>query len=451
MQPYSLLLIEDEITQLKTLQTLLEGEGYHVDSATTGNDALNIFSSRTIDIVISDFNLPDMDGLSVLEKIKQVNPEIPVIIVTAYGSIDRAVTAMKSGAYNYLTKPININELLILLKRASEHRILISENTRLREALNERFTVKGVVANSPKMQEVLNTAGRAAPSKATVLIRGESGTGKEVIARVIHHTSPRKDAPFIAFNVGALAPTLIEDELFGHEKGAFTGADRQRDGRFIQANTGTLFIDEIGDIPIELQTKFLRVLQENGIERLGSHLTIPIDVRIIAATNKNLEAMIRIGSFREDLYYRLNVVSIHIPPLRERKEDILPLCDLFIKIYSAENNKQIQGFTREAFDLILKYNFPGNIRELENMVERAIVLTRGTHIGLTDLPPTIFLPAFDKEPSDEGNFDAHVEKLEKYMILAALRKSGGNQSLAARSLKISERKLRYKMKKYKLT
>lgn len=450
MQPCSLLLIEDEIIQLKTLQTLLEEEGYKVDAATTGHDALNLFASKTIDIIISDFNLPDMDGLSVLEKIKQVNPEIPVIIVTAYGSIDRAVTAMKAGAYNYLTKPININELLILIKRAFEHRTLISENVRLREALSERFTAKGVIAKSPKMQEVLNIAGRAALSKATVLIRGESGTGKEVIARVIHHASPRKDAPFIAFNVGALAPTLIEDELFGHEKGAFTGADRQRDGRFVQANNGTLFIDEIGDIPIGLQTKFLRVLQESIVERLGSHLSIQTDMRIIAATNKNLEAMIRDSSFREDLYYRLNVVTIQIPPLRERKEDILPLCDLFIKKYSAENNKQIVGFTREAFDLILKYNFPGNIRELENMVERAIVLTRGTHIGLDDLPPTIFLPALDKEPSDEGNLDTQVEKLEKYMILTALRKSGGNQSLAARSLQISERKLRYKMKKYTL-
>ncbi|HDY90230.1 MAG TPA: sigma-54-dependent Fis family transcriptional regulator, partial [bacterium] len=339
MKPYNLLLVEDEEIQRAEMKIILEEEGYNVDDYENATEAIDIIRNKTIDVVITDYNLPDKDGLELFSDIRALNPEIPVIFITAYGTIDKAVSVMKAGAFDYLSKPINTEELLVIIERACAHHALISENIRLRKELKERYTAKGVVSASSKIQDVMNLASRVAPSKASVLIRGESGVGKEIIARIIHYASPRKDAPFVAFNVAALSPTLIESELFGHQKGAFTGADRAHQGRFVQAHTGTLFIDEIGDIPIELQTKFLRVLQENTIEPLGSSKAIPIDIRVIAATNKDIEAMMKKGLFREDLYYRLNVVTIYIPPLRERKEDILPLTDLFIKKYASENKK----------------------------------------------------------------------------------------------------------------
>lgn len=450
MSNYTVLVVEDEEAQRIVLKEHLNDAGYKVSIASDVKEALNVLSSKAIDTVITDVNLPDKDGIFLLSEIKSVNPELPVIIITAFGSIDHAVNAMKSGAFYYLTKPINIEELLMVLKRALDHKILVSENIRLKETVKEHFTAKGVVASSAKMQEVLNIAGRVAASKASVLIRGESGTGKEVIAKTIHFASPRRNSPFIAFNVAALSPALIESELFGHEKGAFTGADRYRQGRFIQADKGTLFIDEIGDIPVELQTKFLRVLQENYVEPIGSSNPVPVDIRIIAATNKDLQSLIKEGKFREDLFYRLNVVCINIPPLRERKEDILPLCDVFIKRIASENNKDIKSFTREAFDAVMKYNFPGNVRELENMIERAIVLARDSYISLEDLPPNIFSPAVDFSRSSGKGLDEQVEALEKHLIIAELRKAGGNQTRAAGALKISERKLRYKLKKYNI-
>jgi len=448
MITYTLLLVEDEAVQLDVLKTHLQDEGYKVETAESAEEALNVVSVKAIDAVITDYNLPGKDGIQLLEEVKAMNPEIPVIMITAYGSVDSAVSAMKFGAYDYLTKPINMEELLLILKRALDHKTLISENIRLREELRERVSPKGVIAASSKMQEVLNMAGRVAASKASVLISGESGTGKEVVARTIHYASPRKNAPFVAFNVAALSPTLIESELFGHEKGSFTGANRAREGRFAQAHTGTLFIDEIGDIPVELQSKFLRVLQENYVEQIGSSKAIPVDIRVIAATNRNLEAMMRDGTFREDLYYRLNVVSIYVPPLRERKEDILPLCDLFINRFAEENNKEVSGFSKEAFDAVMKYDFPGNIRELENMVERAVVLARDQRITLEDLPPNVFAPAKSRTSTGETGLDSKVEELEKLLIMTELRKAGGNQSRAARALGINERKLRYKIKKY---
>jgi two-component system NtrC family response regulator len=450
MKQRNLLLIEDEEIQRKEMKIALKEEGFNVDDCENAEEAIDIIKSKTIDVVITDYNLPNKDGLALFTDIKSLNPEIPVIFITAFGTIDRAVSVMKVGAFDYLTKPINIEELIVIIERACTHNALISENKRLRKELDEKYTVKGIVSASSKMQEVLNITSRVAPSKASVLIRGESGVGKEVVAKVIHYASPRKNAPFVAFNVAALSPTLIESELFGHQKGAFTGADRSREGRFVQAHTGTLFIDEIGDIPVELQTKFLRVLQENIVEPLGSSKPIPIDIRIIAATNKNLESIIKNGLFREDLYYRLNVITIYIPPLRERKEDILPLTDLFIKKYSSENKKDIKGLTRESFDSIMKYNFPGNVRELENMIERAVVFARNNYITLEDLPPNIFMPTTEEKKESEDSLDSQVEKLEKHLIISALQKAGGNQSQSARALKLSERKLRYKMKKYKI-
>lgn len=447
---YNVLLVEDEAVQREALAAHLNEKGYNVFPAGNAEQALTVISAKTVDVVITDFNLPDRDGQYVLDRTRDFNPTIPVIIITAYASVDGAVHAMQSGAYHYLTKPINTEELFVILKRALQHKTLVAENARLRQVLEEQHSFKGIIATSRKMEDVLNLAGRVAETKASILLCGESGTGKEVIARAIHYASNRQEGLFVAFNVAALSPTLIESELFGHEKGAFTGADRLRTGRFEQANDGTIFIDEIGDIPLELQAKFLRVLQENYIERLGSDKQIDVDIRVIAATNKNLETMIRQGTFREDLYYRLNVVKINIPPLKERKEDIPHLCDHFIRKYAAANNKEIEGISREAFDKIMKYDFPGNVRELENMIERAIILTRETHITEEDLPPGILVQDNGQQENigGEQGLEKQVGRLERREIRSALVNSGGNQRKAARLLNITERKLRYKMQKY---
>jgi two-component system NtrC family response regulator len=452
MSKHTILIVEDEKVQRETLVAHFTGINYDVLSAETAEEAITIISSKTVDVVVTDFNLPGRDGQYLLEQVNKINPTIPVIFITAYGSVDGAVHAMQEGAYHYLTKPINIDELFLTIKRALQHKTLVSENIRLRETLEKRYSFDGIIASSQKMEEVLNMAARVAETKASILLFGESGTGKEVIAGAIHHASTRKEGPFVAFNVAALSPTLIESELFGHEKGAFTGADRQRTGRFEQAHTGTIFIDEIGDVPLEIQTKFLRVLQENYIERLGGDKKIDVDIRVIAATNKDLESMIKKGTFREDLYYRLNVVSIRIPPLRERKDDIPNLSNHFLKKYSERNKKNIDGISREAFDAIIKYDFPGNVRELENMVERAVILCRGSQITLDDLPQNIFVQSTEQsdENTDGLSLGEKVEAVEKREILAALKRCGGNQSKAARQLQMTERKLRYKIQKYNL-
>lgn len=449
MAKKSILLIEDEEIQREILAAHLE-DVYVVYQAESAEKALSLLSSKTVDVVLTDFNLPGKDGQHVLEQVKAMNPTIPVILITAFASVDGAVTAMQSGAYHYLTKPINVDELMLILKRALQLKTLQSENMRLKEMLGEQRSFSGIIASSKSMQHVLNLAGRVAETKASILLNGESGTGKEVMARAIHLASPRQDKPFVAFNVAALSPNLIESELFGHEKGAFTGADKQRIGRFEQANGGTIFIDEIGDIPLEIQTKFLRVLQESQIERLGGSAVINVDIRVIAATNKNLEAMIKEGTFREDLYYRLNVVTINLPPLRERKEDVPLMCDYFIKKVAEINGKNIDGISREAFDAIMKYDFPGNVRELENMMERAVILCRDNQVTLDDLPDTIFQPSEAVLDESTAGLEEQVEALEKRLIQASLRRCGGNQSKAARQLGITERKLRYKLQKYEL-
>jgi DNA-binding NtrC family response regulator len=447
---YNILLVEDEEAQREALAAHLEDEQYMVIRSASAEQALAIAFSQAVDAIISDFNLPGDDGQVLLDRIKAMNPTIPVILITAYGTVDRAVLAMKSGAFDYLTKPIHIDELLLVLKRALQQKQLVEENKRLQHTLEKQFSFTGMVATSRAMQQVLNLAGRVADSKATVLLRGESGTGKEVLAKAVHYASPRKEGPFIAFNVAALSPTLIESELFGHEKGSFTGADRLRLGRFEQAHGGTIFIDEIGDIPVELQTKFLRVLQESEIERIGGNVKIPIDIRIIAATNRDLELLIKNGSFREDLYYRINVVSIPLPPLRERKEDIVPLCQYFLQKNSVNSGRGPFHLNRSALDSIIKYDFPGNIRELENLIERACILCRDQEITPEDLPPQLFESMNEFPLSANGGLEQKVEALERRLIAIELRKCGGNQSKAARHLKITERKLRYKIKKYSL-
>ncbi len=452
MKNYSILIIDDEETQRNILKGYLEKKGYKIYSASSGTEGIELIRRNMIDIVLSDYKMPDKTGLEVLETVKEINPEISFVILTAYGTIENAVKAMRLGAFDYISKPVDLDELDMLLERIIENKNLRSEILLLKNQLKEKFKIDSFISQSPKMEEVLSITARSADSKATVLITGESGTGKEVLAKAIHYASSRKDKPFVAVNVPALPETLLESELFGHEKGAFTGADKAKKGRFELADGGTIFLDEIGDIPLNLQVKLLRVLQEHQIERVGSVENINIDVRIIAATHQKLEQKIKDGSFREDLYYRLNIVSLHLPPLRERKEDILPLIDHFVEKYSKENNKQKLSLSKEAIDLLIKYNFPGNVRELENAIERAVVLCRSDVITVNDLPNVIKGFKAEKEivTNENTSLIEQVEALEKKLIFDALSKTNGNQSQAGRMLGLTERNLRYKMQKYEI-
>lgn len=452
MKNYSILIIDDEETQRSILKGYLEKKGYKIYSASSGTEGIDLIRRNMIDIVLSDYKMPDKTGLEVLETVKEINPEISFVILTAYGTIENAVKAMRLGAFDYISKPVDLDELDLLLEKIIENKNLKSEILLLKNQLKEKFKIDSFISQSPKMEEVLSIAARSADSKATVLITGESGTGKEVLAKAIHYASSRKDKPFVAVNIPALPETLLESELFGHEKGAFTGADKAKKGRFELADGGTIFLDEIGDIPLNLQVKLLRVLQEHQIERVGSVENINIDVRIIAATHQNLEQKIKDGSFREDLYYRLNIVSLYLPPLRERKEDILPLIDHFVEKYSKENNKKKLSLSKEAVDLLIKYNFPGNVRELENAIERAVVLCRSDVITVNDLPNVIKGFKAEKEmvTNENTSLIEQVEALEKKLIFDALSKTNGNQSQAGRMLGLTERNLRYKMQKYEI-
>lgn len=450
MKDYSILIIDDEEAQRNILKGYLEKKSYKIYSASSGTEGIELIQKNMIDIVLSDYKMPDKTGLEVLETVKEINPEISFVILTAYGTVENAVKAMRLGAFDYISKPVDLDELDLLLERIIENKNLKSEILLLKNQLKEKFKIDSFISQSPKMEEVLSIAARAADSKATVLITGESGTGKEVLAKAIHYASPRKDKPFVAVNIPALPETLLESELFGHEKGAFTGAEKSKKGRFEIAEGGTIFLDEIGDIPLNLQVKLLRVLQEHQIERVGSTESINIDVRIIAATHQNLEQKIKDGSFREDLYYRLNIVSLHLPPLRERREDILPLIEHFVSKYSNENNKQNLSLSKEAVDLLMKYNYPGNVRELENAIERAVVLCRSDVITINDLPNVIKGFKAEKEivTNENTSLIEQVEALEKKLIFDALSKANGNQSQAGRMLGLTERNLRYKMQKY---
>lgn len=450
MKDYSILIVDDEETQRNILSGYLQKKGFKVYSASSGNEGVDVTKNNLIDIVLSDYKMPDKTGLEVLEEVKKMNPEISFVILTAYGTVENAVKAMRLGAYDYISKPVDLDELDLLIERIIETKNLKSEIQILRSQLQEKFKFDSFISNSPKMDELLSMASRAADTKATILITGESGTGKEVLAKAIHFASLRKDKPFIAVNIPALPETLLESELFGHEKGAFTGAEKLKKGRFELADKGTIFLDEIGDVPLNIQVKLLRVLQEQKIERLGSTENIDIDVRIITATHQNLESKIKDGSFREDLFYRLNIVSINIPPLRERREDILPMIEHFINYYANENAKGKIEISKEAVDLLMKYSYPGNVRELENIIERAVVLCRDKIITLNDIPDTI--KGFKKESlirdSATGTLNEQVEALEKKLIYDALSQSGGNQTVAAKLLGLTERNIRYKIQKY---
>jgi len=448
MKKMSILIIDDEESQLQSLKSFLSRRNYEVHTALDGKIGFDIVSNNVIDIVLTDFRMPNWDGYTVLKKIKELNPEIDVVVITAYGSVEDAVNIMKAGAYDYLSKPIDLDELENLLERIKEKRFLVSENKILKKQLEEKFKFDSIISQSGEMEEVLNTAGRVANSKASVLIRGESGTGKELIAKAIHFASTRKNKSFITVNISSLSENLLESELFGHEKGSFTGATTQRTGRFEEANGGTLFIDEVGDIPLQAQVKLLRAIQFGEVQKLGSNKTIKVDVRIITATHQNLEEMISENKFRDDLYYRLNVVSIHIPPLRKRKSDIPILIDHFVTKHSEINNKKVKSVTSEAMDQLMKYEYMGNIRELENIIERAVVLCRDEFITKSDLP-NLMEKVSEKsifDPTDlQDNYEIKVKSFEREIITEALSRTNGNKSAAARLLNITERHLRSRL------
>lgn len=452
MKKLSILVVEDGQSQREMLRDFLRKEGHTAGEAENGEQAVQRVRAGHYDLLLLDYKMPGMDGMQVLQAVKGINPEIDVIIITAYGTIETAVDAMKAGALDYITKPIEFEELLLLVDRVSERRTLLRENEILREQLGEKgVTTDRIIYRGEKMSALINMAGRVAASRATVLLQGESGTGKELLARLIHQLSPRAARRIIAVNCGALHENLLESELFGHEKGAFTGATARRVGRFEEADGGTLFLDEIGELSQQVQVKLLRFLQEHEFQRLGGNQTLRTDVRVISATNRNLEQRMREGAFREDLFYRLNVVLMSIPPLRERKEDIPILIEHFLKRYAEENGKEIAGLSSEAQDVLLKYDYPGNVRELENIIERAVVIAREAVISVEDLP---FRESMEEttagRKAEEGLLRGSIEELERNLIVDAMEKAGDHQNRAAELLGISERMLRYKLKKYGL-
>ncbi|MFN3693757.1 MAG: sigma-54-dependent transcriptional regulator [Ignavibacterium sp.] len=448
---YSILIIDDEQSQREVLKGYLEKKNFRVITASSGSEGLDVVNKEQVDIVLSDYKMPDKTGIEVLEEVKRINPEISFVLMTAYGTIENAVKAMRLGAYDYLSKPIDLDELELLLEKIIENKNLKSEISFLKQQLQEKFKIDSFVSSSPKMQEVLSVAARAAESKATVLITGESGTGKEVLAKSIHYISSRKDKPFVAVNVPALPETLLESELFGHEKGAFTGAlQKTKMGKFELASGGTILLDEIAELSPEMQAKLLRVLQEKKYFRLGGEKEIEVDVRVLAATNKKLEDEVKKGNFREDLFYRLNVGQVTVPPLRERKEDIPFLAYSFLQEFAKKFDKQIKGFDAGALEILTEYPWKGNIRELRNVIERVTLLLEEDEVKEKHLH---FLKSGVAEASlSDDKFvlkipakGIAIDVVLKKLIEDTLRITNGNQVRAAKILGLSRSKLRYRM------
>ena len=453
MSNFHILLIDDEPAQITSLKSFLKRRDYIVSSANSGSDGINIVKDGNVDLVFTDYRMPEMNGLEVVQSIKEINPELPVVVITAFSDIKDAVHVMKEGAFDYLSKPIQLDELEILVKKAQERNNLISENKLLKEQLKEQFKFDFIVTKSPKMEKILSTTSRVAKSNSTVLVRGETGTGKELIARALHYSSNRQNKPLVTVNCAALSENLLESELFGHEKGSFTGASSQRIGRFEQADGGTLFIDEIGDISLQTQVKLLRALQFGEFERIGGTKTIKVDVRVVTATNRNLEELIETGEFRQDLYYRINVIAINLPALRERKEDIPILIKHFIDKYAKENGKAVTDISKEAHNQLMHYNYPGNIRELENIIESAIVMSREEVITINDFTSDLIISTEATALNPHNFINSYEEKLKAFettMINDALVLKNGNQSQAANMLGMTERHFRSRMQKYNI-
>jgi DNA-binding NtrC family response regulator len=444
-----ILVVDDEPGLRESFRLILDDD-YEVIDAADGPAALDVVRACQVDLVLLDIRLPGMDGIEVLERIKAIDEGVEVILVTAVKTVRTAVAAMKLGAFDYLTKPFEEDELLSLVRRALERRSLEREVVYLRAELERHHDHDEIVGQHPEMQKLYRLVAQVARTPTTVLITGESGAGKELVARAIHQQSPRRDKPFVAVNPAAIAETLMESELFGHEKGAFTGAFQRKLGRFELAQGGTLFLDEIATLKPELQAKLLRVLQEREIERVGGGRAIKIDVRIIAATNTDLTGAVALGAFREDLYYRLNVVHLAVPPLRERREDIPPLVGHFIRRYNHQFGKRIEGPTPEALVALCAYRWPGNVRELQNVIERSAVLVEGVAIGVADLPMELSVGASSAALDAAVPLNEASDRFERQMVLRALDRVGGNVSEAARALSVHRNSLKAKLARWKI-
>ena len=455
---HRILIVDDEESIREFLEIMLTKEGYSVHSASDGQEALDILQKKSFDLIVSDMQMPNMTGMELLEKVKQQSPDIIFIMITAFGTMEKAIQAMKLGAYDYLTKPFKIDEVQLNIAKALKSYDLESENRQLKKELNKEYRFQKFVGNSPSMHKVFEVIQRVAQAPTNVLITGDSGTGKEMVAKAIHYNGPFKDRPFVTVNCGAISEHIMESEMFGHKKGSFTGAVTDKMGLFESANGGILFLDEVGELPLSIQVKLLRAIQEKIIRRVGSTEDIEVDVRLMAATNRNLEEMVRQKTFREDLYYRIHVIKIHMPSLKERKEDIGILVEHFRKKYNERLGKNVNGISKEALTILENYEYPGNVRELENIIERTIALEEGATILPESLPPFVetksgrkLASAHDIEVTESGvDLDKIMGQIEKELILKAVHQANGVKKQAAKILNISFRSMRYRADKYNI-
>ncbi|MDH4223094.1 MAG: sigma-54 dependent transcriptional regulator [candidate division Zixibacteria bacterium] len=444
-----ILVVDDDNLMKDFLKETLTRSEYLVDLASSGDEALDKLKLKEYDVIVSDIRMPKLGGMELLKAARENSPDIKVVMMTAYGTVENAVEAMKLGAFDYIMKPFSADEIELVVKKAFEYKKLIIENRMLKSEVAGKYRFQNIVGKSPQMQKVFEMVDMIADSRSSVFLAGESGTGKELIAKAIHYNSSRKDGPFIKINCAALPEGLVESELFGHEKGAFTGALRQTRGRFEMADGGTLLLDEISEMPPGLQAKLLRVLQEREFERVGSGQSIQVDVRIISTSNRNVEEEIKKGNFREDLFFRLNVIPIHLPPVRERKEDIALLVQHFLQKYNQENNRNVQGFSEKVNKLFMEYHWPGNVREIENYLERAVVTTKNKILTPDDFPKELFFRKADYD--DSGlKVGCTIAEMEKALILKTLDAHAGNKTKAAEILGVSSRTLRNKLQEYGL-
>jgi two-component system response regulator PilR (NtrC family) len=454
-----ILIVDDERSMREFLAIFLRRAGHRVEAAAGGADGLSALASREFDVVITDLRMPGVGGLEILAEAKKLHKETQVIVVTAFATTETAIAAMKAGAYDYLTKPFKVDEVGLVVERALERRVLHRENLVLRDEIKGRYKLERLIGKSPAMQRTFDILRKIAPARTSVLLIGESGTGKELAARAVHELSPRADRPFVPVNCGAIPETLLESELFGHVRGSFTGANTDKQGLFEAAHTGTLLLDEVAELPVAMQVKLLRVLQERKVKPVGGVAEREVDVRIVAATNRDLETEVEKGTFRQDLFYRLNVIQLRLPPLRERREDIPLLVDHFVRKFSAEHGRQVTGTDPEAMSALMGYHFPGNVRELENLIERAVTLAPGDRVSSEALPTLKGVSASDSSvgapavtlPAQGIDLERVVEDFERSLIIRALERTDGHRTEAARLLGVTFRSLRYRLSKLGIT